>query len=76
MFGLNAVTFHLGRGPAPARRTSHVSRQFDWPSLTERTPVLTATMRRYLDRLAISLRPGSVAAIDTTMRLRWARRRP
>lgn len=69
VFGLNAVMFHLGRGPAPARRTSHVPRQFDWPSLNERTPVLTGTMRRYLDQLAVSLRPGSVAAIDTTMRL-------
>jgi integrase len=69
VFGLNAVMFHLGRGPAPARRTSHVPRQFDWPALTEHTPVLTATMRRYLDQLAVSLRPGSVAAIDTTLRL-------
>jgi site-specific recombinase XerD len=39
-----------------------------WETLTASAPTLTATMRRYLGQLTLSLRPGSVALIDTTLR--------
>ncbi len=68
-FGLTSVMFHLGRGPAPKRRTRDGNRRTDWETLTVEVPVLAATMRRYLGQLAVSLRPSSVECIDTTMRM-------
>jgi integrase len=69
VFGLNSVMFHLGRGPAPKRRTREGNREPDWVALSEQVPVLAGTMRRYLDQIAVTLRPGSVGTIDTTLRL-------
>jgi len=69
VFGLNSVMFHLRRGPVPKRRTRDGNRRPDWVALFAEAPVLAATMRRYLDQLAVSLRPGSVETIDTTLRL-------
>ena len=69
VFGLNSVMFHLHRGPAPKRRTRDGNRRSDWEALTITAPIMVATMRRYLDQLAVSLRPGSVETIDTTLRL-------
>lgn len=69
VFGLNSVMFHLHRGPAPRRRTCGGNRKPDWDALHTDLPVLAATMRRYLDQLAVSLRPGSVETIDTTLRM-------
>lgn len=39
-----------------------------WDLLADLAPELAATMRRYLAQLAISMRPGSVALADTTLR--------
>jgi integrase len=39
-----------------------------WENLAGTAPVLAGTMRRYLAQLAISMRPGSVALADTTLR--------
>jgi integrase len=69
VFGLNSVMFHLHRGPAPLRRTRDGNRKSDWATLTIDAPKVTATMLRYLTQLKVSLRPGSVETIDTTMRL-------
>ena len=69
VFGLNSVMFHLHRGPAPLRRTRDGNRKTDWETLTIDAPKVTATMLRYLTQLKVSLRPGSVETIDTTMRL-------
>lgn len=69
IFGLNSIMFHLHRGPAPKRRTRDGNRKPDWEALDVDVPVLAATMHRYLDQLAVSLRPGSVETIDTTMRM-------
>ncbi len=69
VFGLNSVMFHLGRGPAPKRRTRDGNRKPDWVALTAQVPILAGTMRRYLDQIAVTLRPGSVETIDTTLRL-------
>ncbi len=69
VFGLNSVMFHLHRGPAPRRRTRDGNRKPDWAALGADAPKLAATMGRYLDQLAVSLRPGSVETIDTTLRM-------
>ena len=69
VFCLNSVMFHLHRGPAPRRRTRDGNRKPDWDALHTDLPVLAMTMRRYLDQLAVSLRPGSVETIDTTLRM-------
>ena len=69
VFGLNSVMFHLDRGPTPTRRTRDGTRRPDWDALAAAVPVLAATMRRYLDQIAVSMRPGSVETIDTTLRL-------
>ena len=44
------------------------SREIDWPLIAETAPVLAATMQRYLDQLALSLRPASVVSADGTLR--------
>ena len=69
IFGLNSVMFHLHRGLAPRRRTRDGNRRPDWEALMTDSPQLAATMRRYLDQLAVSMRPGSIDAIDTTLRM-------
>jgi integrase len=71
LFGLDAVMFHRGQAPAPdirRRWTGRPSKEVAWDDLAARAPVLVATMRRYLDQCALSLRPSSVALFDTTMR--------
>ncbi len=43
-------------------------REFDWPQITQTAPVLAATMLRYLDQIALSLRPASVVSADGMLR--------
>jgi len=43
-------------------------RQAHWDQLAVTAPELVTTMRRYLAQLGMSLRPGSVALIDTSLR--------
>ena len=71
LFGLDAVMFHRGQGPAPdirRRWTGRPAQQVAWDELDRSAPILVATMRRYLDQCAISLRPSSVTLFDTTLR--------
>ena len=42
--------------------------EFDWVTIAEDAPVLAATMLRYLDQLALSLRPASVKRAETMLR--------
>jgi integrase len=44
------------------------SREIDWPAIAEVAPVLAATMLRYLDQVALSLRPASVVSADGILR--------
>ncbi len=68
LYGLDAVMFHRGQGPTPVRRrSSNPGPETDWDTIAAAAPVLAATMRRYLDQVAVSLRPGSVALIDTAL---------
>ena len=39
-----------------------------WEQLEAHTPVLVASMRRYLDQIACSLQPGSVGGADLSLR--------
>lgn len=40
-----------------------------WARISGRAPVLAATCHHYLDQIAVSLRPASVAGADVTLRL-------
>jgi integrase len=51
--------------PGPGRPRP---REFDWPQIAATAPTLAATMRRYLNQLALSLRPASVQRTDTMLR--------
>jgi integrase len=53
---------------AGGKRVPDRGRPDHWRQLEQCAPALTATMRRYLTQLAISMRPGSVKLIDTTLR--------
>ncbi|MCB1292541.1 tyrosine-type recombinase/integrase [Mycolicibacterium sp.] len=69
LHGLKATLAGLGVLPdAPPGRLSPSSRTAHWDELAARAPRLVATMRRYLTQVTISMRPGSVALIDTTLR--------
>lgn len=69
LHGLKATLAGLGvLADAPPGRLSPSSRTAHWDELAARAPHLVATMRRYLTQVAISMRPGSVALIDTTLR--------
>jgi integrase len=70
LHGLEATLAALGVLDTPApRRPGGRQPEMTWETLAVSTPTLSATMRRYLGQLAVSLRPGSVALIDTTLRI-------
>lgn len=70
LHGLEATSATLGVLDTPApRRPGGRRPEMTWETLAVSAPTLTATMRRYLSQLALSLRPGSVALIDTTLRM-------
>jgi len=50
---------------APGRSLAH---EAGWTQITAVSPVLAATMLRYLDQIALSLRPSSVAAANVKLR--------
>jgi integrase len=56
-----AVEVPHGRGKPRAR-------VFDWPQITAVSPALAGTMLRYLDQVALSLRPSSVTAANGILR--------
>jgi integrase len=71
LFGLDAVMFHRGQAPRPDLRRRWTGRpvaEVDWAEITAHAPTLTVTMRRYLDQMALSLRPSSVACLETSLR--------
>lgn len=51
-----------------ARRGRPGVREHDWHQIAEAAPMLAATMVRYLDQVALSLRPASVRSADGILR--------
>jgi integrase len=69
LHGLKATAAALGLiVDALPTRLSPSSRGTHWAALAALAPHLVATLRRYLTQIAVSMRPGSVALIDTTLR--------
>jgi hypothetical protein len=70
MFGLQATLFHLGtlQQPPPTRAGKPAGRASRWAPIKTAAPALAATMRRYLDQITLSLRPGTVGQADTSLR--------
>ncbi len=53
---------------SPTSSTGRPLPEFTWPQIIHRAPKMAATMARYLDQLAVSARPATVAAVDLTLR--------
>lgn len=69
LHGLEATLTTLGiLDKAAPKPWGGDTRHDHWAALSLNAPVLTATMRRYLAQLGVSLRPGTVAVIDTSLR--------
>lgn len=69
LHGLKATMSVLGLlDSAPPIRLSPARRTIHWDHLADARPHLVTTLRRYLSQIGISMRPGSVALIDTTLR--------
>jgi integrase len=69
LHGLKATLARLGLLPdATPTRLSTPRREAHWDVLSAAAPALVGTLRRYLAQIGISMRPGSVALIDTTLR--------
>ena len=70
LFGLDATAFHLGIGdPHRQREATNRSRDTKWAAIATAAPQLVATLRRYVDQMALSLRPGTIGLVDTSMRM-------
>jgi len=63
MSAVPAVAPDVADGPGKPR-----PREFDWPQVAAVSPVLAGTMQRYLDQIALSLRPASVTAANGILR--------
>jgi integrase len=69
LHGLSATLAALGILDKPDRkRVPDRGQPGHWKRIEQQAPVMAATMRRYLAQLGISMRPGSVALVDTTLR--------
>jgi len=69
LHGLEATLTSLGILDEPAGKTGRPgTRAGHWDTLARTAPVLTTTMRRYLAQIALSMRPGTVALADTSLR--------
>jgi site-specific recombinase XerD len=71
VFGMQAVLFHLGLlDRIPARGNGRNGRRAaDWARIAERAPVIAATVADYLEQMSVRLRPNSVRAVDSSLRL-------
>lgn len=69
LHGLQATLAAMGILDNPGhKRVPDRGRPGHWQQLEQQAPVLAGTMRRYLAQLAISMRPASIALIDTSLR--------
>lgn len=71
MFGLQATMFHLGTTDQVPRRltpTKDSERALQWAEVEARAAQLAATAQRYLEQIALSMRPGSVERHEGVLR--------
>ena len=69
LHGLKATLSSLGTLDHPgSTRLSPSTRIGHWQALAVIAPSLVETLRRYLAQVSISMRPGSVELVDTTLR--------
>ena len=69
LHGLRATLAALGILDDPGgKQVRDRGRPGHWQKLEQAAPVLAGTMRRYLAQMAISMRPGTVSLIDTSLR--------
>ncbi|MGS0685654.1 tyrosine-type recombinase/integrase [Nakamurella sp. GG22] len=69
LHGLKATLSSLGALDHPgSTRLSPSTRIGHWQALAVIAPLLVETLRRYLAQITVSMRPGSVELIDTTLR--------
>lgn len=67
--GLQATLAALAVLDAPGRKSpTRPGQPIRWQALQASAPLLVATMRGYLAQVSLSLRPGSVAIADTSLR--------
>jgi hypothetical protein len=70
-FGLEATLFHAGiTNQLPRRNTPDkaTERARQWAELKVSAPTLTATVGRYLEQIALSIRPGTVRRHEAVLR--------
>jgi hypothetical protein len=69
LHGLKATLSSLGTLDHPgSTRLSPSTRIGHWHALAVTAPLLVQTLRRYLAQITVSMRPGSVELVDTTLR--------
>jgi integrase len=71
LFGVEATLFHAGvteELPRRASPTRAAERAAAWAALAAGAPALVATVRRYLEQLGLSLRPGTVRSTEAALR--------
>lgn len=69
LHGLKATLSSLGTLDHPgSTRLSPSTRIGHWRDLAVTAPLLVETLRRYLAQISVTMRPGSVELIDTTLR--------
>ena len=72
LFCLDAVMFHRGQAPPPAPRAlwsaTGTNHEIQWGTVAATSPVMAATMTRYLEQINLSMRVESMRLIDTTLR--------
>ena len=75
---MNALpAHHLPAAPSPAQAPKRgagpgsglATQEISWAEIATRAPQMALTMNRFLDQLAVSARPGTVAAYSLTLRL-------
>lgn len=68
LYGLEATLFHLGATDELPRRRTPTKASVRASQWAEIPPQIAATMRRYLEQIALSLRPGTVGNAEATLR--------
>ncbi len=68
IYGLEGTLASFGIVTNPRPRPYPTSREDSWRDIAQSAPELAATMRAYLQQIALSLRPSTVELTDTSLR--------